>query len=174
MAARVLAPQSSFDTGAVDAKGLKGTALPQRFSGLPVTSVGDQAGCADGANATLYDDLGFLYFNEGRYADAARNTNALEFHQKNVTIYYDLPPAGGARARRGSGAHLRAGHDDSAIAASIRIAELMALRKETRLRRGLGEIHRRARGEGARDAEGKDPRDGALTSRLFRRSICRT
>ena len=81
-------------------EGLKGTArYLNDFPGYRFTSVGDQADALDGANATMYDDLGFIYFNAGRYAEADKElTHALDLSKKNVTIYYDL---GRLRAAQG-------------------------------------------------------------------------
>ena len=52
-------------------EGLKHTAnYLNDFPGYSFTSVGDKADALDGANATLYDNIGVVYYRQGRYADA--------------------------------------------------------------------------------------------------------
>ncbi|MES2178345.1 MAG: redoxin domain-containing protein [Gemmatimonadota bacterium] len=63
------------------------------------SSVGEQADVVDAGQASVYDDLGFSLFNEGRYDDADKAlTHALDLTKKNVNIYYDL---GRLRAAQG-------------------------------------------------------------------------
>jgi thiol-disulfide isomerase/thioredoxin/tetratricopeptide (TPR) repeat protein len=81
-------------------EGLKHTATYlDDFPGFRFTSLGDKADVLDGHNASLYDDLGVVYFTQGSYADADRElSHALELTKKNHLIYYDL---GKLRAAQG-------------------------------------------------------------------------
>lgn len=82
-------------------EGLKHTATYLRdFPGYFFTSVGDQADALDGQNASLYDDLGWVYYTEGNYAQADKElTHALDLTKKNVQIYYDLGRLRSAQGR---------------------------------------------------------------------------
>lgn len=55
------------------------------------SSVGEKADALDGMKAGMRDALAWVYFNEGRYADAERELNtALDLSKKDPTVYYHL------------------------------------------------------------------------------------
>ncbi|MGH7617550.1 MAG: redoxin domain-containing protein [Gemmatimonadaceae bacterium] len=101
-AARALAREHvDLDYAAQLAKeGVKHTAAYlDDFPGYRFSSLGDKADVLDGHNASLYDNLGVVYYTQGRLADADRElSHALELTKKNVTVYYDL---GRVRAAQG-------------------------------------------------------------------------
>ena len=180
-AARVLAGRKvEFPYGEQLAReGLKGTArYLNDFPGYRFTSVGDQADALDGANATMYDDLGFIYFNAGRYAEADKElTHALDLTKKNVTIYYDLGRLRAAQGRDEEAELVYAqGHDDSARAASIRIAKSSSdcMKRRTAPSKAGRSTSPRSRKRSARRAKPRSSRPAAPIRRLCRRSISPT
>ena len=93
-AARALAKRKiDLDhAAALSREGLKHTAAYlDDFPGYRFTSLGDKADALDGSNASLYDDLGVVFYAQGKYADADRElTHALDLTKKNVLVYFDL------------------------------------------------------------------------------------
>jgi thiol-disulfide isomerase/thioredoxin/Flp pilus assembly protein TadD len=61
------------------------------FPGYIMTSLGDRADALDHGEAAMHDDLGWVFYNAGRYAAAdSEMSRAVDLDKKNVTIYRDL------------------------------------------------------------------------------------
>ncbi len=72
--------------------GLKQTAkYMDDFPAYFYTSVGDKADALDRSEATMHDEIGWVLYNKGNYADADKEIGrALELNAKSVDIYRDL------------------------------------------------------------------------------------
>ena len=81
-------------------EGLKHTnTYLNEMPGYFFTSIGEKADALDGANASLRQQLGWVYFSGGRLAQAdSEMTRALDLSKKNVNLYYDF---GRLRAAQG-------------------------------------------------------------------------